>query len=126
MIDSEFLPSFLKNIPLLATVLGIVISTFLINCYGVSKRKIFRLKMSSLYRKVYTFLTQRWHFDQLSNEILVLGIMRFGYRNSFQLLDKGGIEFLGPSGTAFSLHTLSRSLSIIQSGFLANYVFIIE
>jgi hypothetical protein len=50
--------------------------------------------------------------------------MKFGYRNTFQLFDKGGIESLGPSGMGFSIQTLSRSFSAIQSGFLANYVFI--
>jgi NADH-ubiquinone oxidoreductase chain 5 len=35
--DAEFLPAALKNIPFIFTLLGIILSTILINCFGVSK-----------------------------------------------------------------------------------------
>jgi len=47
--------------------------------------------------------------------------MNFGYRNTFQLLDKGNIENTGPSGISYILQTLGKRLSLTQSGFVYNY-----
>jgi hypothetical protein len=59
IIDSEFISSLLKNIPFIFTILGFVISFFLINCFITSKETIFTYKMTSYYRQFYTFLTQK-------------------------------------------------------------------
>jgi hypothetical protein len=100
LIDSEFLMAILKNIPFIFTLLGACLSLFLINCYGLSKNMVYSLKMSKLYRSLYTFLTQKWHFDQINNELISVRTMNFGYRSTFQLIDKGSIEVLGPLGIA--------------------------
>jgi proton-translocating NADH-quinone oxidoreductase chain L len=121
LIDSEFLSASLKNIPFVCTLLGILLSTFLINCWLVSKDTIFAAKMSRSYRTFYTFLTQKWHFDQLTNEIAVVKFMNFGYRNTFQLIDKGNIEVFGPAGIAFNLQMLSKNFANYQSGLVSNY-----
>jgi NADH-quinone oxidoreductase subunit L len=77
--------------------------------------------MSRSYRTFYTFLTQKWHFDQLTNEIAVVKFMNFGYRNTFQLIDKGNIEVFGPAGIAFNLQMLSKNFANYQSGLVSNY-----
>jgi NADH-ubiquinone oxidoreductase chain 5 len=59
LIDSEFLPSFIKNIPFVLTLSGFTMSLFLINCFNVNKTAIFKLKLSKFYRMFYTFLTQK-------------------------------------------------------------------
>lgn len=50
--------------------------------------------------------------------------MNFGYRTSFQLVDKGNIEVFGPVGSAFNLQGLSKTFAAYQSGFVSNYAFI--
>jgi hypothetical protein len=50
--------------------------------------------------------------------------MNFGYRNTFQLIDKGNIEVFGPAGSAFNLINLSKQLSSVQSGFVPNYALV--
>lgn len=47
--------------------------------------------------------------------------MGFGYRSSFQLIDKGNIEVFGPSGIGFNLQSLAKQISSYQSGFVSNY-----
>lgn len=47
--------------------------------------------------------------------------MGFGYKNSFQLIDKGVIEAFGPSGFAFHLKTFSKIVALQQSGFIFHY-----
>jgi NADH-ubiquinone oxidoreductase chain 5 len=59
MFDSEFLPSIIKNIPLVFTVLGASLSLLLINCYSVNKGYIFEKKMHPMSRFVYTFLNKK-------------------------------------------------------------------
>jgi NADH-ubiquinone oxidoreductase chain 5 len=124
IIDSEFLPSVIKNIPFFCTIFGIALSVLLINCWNVSKKSVFSAKMSFLYRNAYIFLSQKWHFDQITNEAIVVKFMNFGYRNTFQLIDKGNIEVFGPAGSAFNLINLSKQLSSVQSGFVPNYALV--
>jgi|KNS12Surf_metaT_FD_contig_51_7630513_length_1751_multi_2_in_0_out_0_4 hypothetical protein len=59
MVDSEFLSAFLKNIPFFCTLLGFVLSLFLVNCFSVSPKAVYSLKTSSFVRACYTFLTQK-------------------------------------------------------------------
>lgn len=123
-IDAEFASASLKNIPFFLTLLGAVLSFLLINCSITSKEVIFDYKMSKFYRKLYNFLSKKWHFDQLSSEIVVHRLMNFGYRVSFQLLDKGNIEVFGAFGSSVKLLSFSQSLSSYQSGFLFHYSFV--
>jgi NADH:ubiquinone oxidoreductase subunit 5 (subunit L)/multisubunit Na+/H+ antiporter MnhA subunit len=123
LIDSEFLPAALKNIPFVCTILGILLSTLLINCLFISKESVYNLKLSASYRKAYTFLTQKWHFDQLTSELLTVQFMNFGYRTTFQLIDKGNIEVFGPAGIAFNAQQAAKGFSKQQSGTVSNYAF---
>lgn len=50
--------------------------------------------------------------------------MNFGYRSSFQVMDKGNIELFGPLGLSFNLSNFSKSLASIQTGFVYHYSFI--
>jgi len=77
--------------------------------------------MSKAYRTVYVFLTQKWHFDQITSELITVKSMNFGYRTSFQLIDKGNIEVFGPAGVAFNLQPLAKNFAGQQSGFVSNY-----
>jgi NADH-ubiquinone oxidoreductase chain 5 len=59
LIDSEFLPSIIKNIPLVFTILGAVSSLLLINCFLVDKASVFETKLSFLPRSIYIFLNKK-------------------------------------------------------------------
>jgi len=48
-------------------------------------------------------------------------LMNFGYKNTFQMIDKGVIEQLGPAGFSFNIVASSKSVSKVQSGFVSNY-----
>ena len=123
-IDSEFLHPFIKNIPLICTLLGALFSLLLIHCYNISKREIFLMKLSYLYRNLYTFLSQKWHFDQISNDFIVVKTMGWGYRTSFLLIDKGFIETFGPSGIVYNVFGMSSNFIKGQTGHLFNYALV--
>jgi hypothetical protein len=103
LLEAEFAPAILKNIPFIFTILGALLSFLLINCCITSKVVIFDFKIGFFYRNLYSFLSKKWHFDQLANELVIHKLMNFGYRVSFQLLDKGSIEVFGPFGSSSKL-----------------------
>jgi NADH-ubiquinone oxidoreductase chain 5 len=59
MLDSEFLPAVIKNIPFFFTIAGALLSLILINCCSVDKYYVYDLKMSPLFRFIYTFLNKK-------------------------------------------------------------------
>jgi NADH-ubiquinone oxidoreductase chain 5 len=59
MFDSEFLPAFIKNIPLFFTILGASLSLMLINCFNINRDQIFGYKMHPNFRIIYTFLNKK-------------------------------------------------------------------
>jgi NADH-ubiquinone oxidoreductase chain 5 len=46
MIDSEFLPALIKNVPFIFTILGAAFSLLLINCFNTNKAFVYDLKMN--------------------------------------------------------------------------------
>jgi NADH-ubiquinone oxidoreductase chain 5 len=125
LIDSEFLDAVIKNIPFVFTVVGALASLFLINCFNVNKDYVFSIKMQPFAKILYTFLNKKWFFDQIVNEILVVKLMNFGYFSTFQSIDKGFIEKLGPTGFTFSLFNAASSLSASNSGFVSHTIFFV-
>nr|WEL36011.1 NADH dehydrogenase subunit 5 [Phaeocystis rex] len=124
LLEAEFAPTILKNVPFIFTLFGGLISFFLINCSVTSKSVIFSYKTTNSYKRFYNFLTKRWHFDQLGNEIIIHKLMNFGYSISFQIFDKGFIEIFGPFGSALTFWDGSKSLSKLHSGMVFHYCFI--
>jgi len=59
MLDSEFLPAVIKNIPLFVTIFGATLSLLLINCFSVSQNYVFDSKMTPQYRFIYTLLNKK-------------------------------------------------------------------
>jgi NADH-ubiquinone oxidoreductase chain 5 len=57
LIDSEFLPGFIKNVPFIFTILGASFSLFLINCFNANKNFIYNLKINT--RQIYIFLNKK-------------------------------------------------------------------
>jgi NADH-ubiquinone oxidoreductase chain 5 len=57
-VDSEFLSAFLKSVPLVFSLFGVLLS-FIISCYCFPQNIIYRYKLSVLGRGFYTFLSQK-------------------------------------------------------------------
>lgn len=123
-IDAEFASALLKNVPFIFTIVGATLAFLLINCFLTSKETIYAYKMTSWYRQFYVYLVQKWHFDQIGNELIVHKLMNFGYRISFQSLDKGNIETFGAFGSSVKVTQLSKGLSFLHSGFIFHYSFV--
>jgi len=57
LVDSEFLPTLIKNVPFIFTVLGATLSLFLINCFNTNKAFVFNQKLKG--RFFYIFLNKK-------------------------------------------------------------------
>jgi proton-translocating NADH-quinone oxidoreductase chain L len=124
LVDSEFLAAWIKNIPFVFTVLGALFSLLLINCFNVNKSYVMDLKLQPIPKALYVFLNKKWHFDQIINELVVVKIMNFGYLSTFQSLDKGLIERLGPTGFTVSIFQSSSNFVSYSTGVLYNTTFV--
>nr|UXG53631.1 NADH dehydrogenase subunit 5 [Tolypanthus maclurei] len=78
---------------------------------------------STFWNRLYSFFNKRWFFDQVLNDFLVRSFLRFGYEVSFEALDKGAIEILGPYGISYTFRRLAEQISQLQSGFVYHYAF---
>jgi len=118
--DGEFLPFFIKLIPVIFSLLG-AISGFVIYNSGITWSTP---KVGGIYYQIYTFFNQKWYFDQIYNRFIVTNALKIGYHITFKLLDKGIIEILGPYGIAGIIQNWVLKTKNLQSGFIYHYIFI--
>lgn len=95
LIDSEFLPYYIKLIPTICTLLSSLLAFHLIFLEIPSVNKV---KTTDLFIKVHNFLYGKWYFDYIYNKLLVKNILYLSYSSIFKFLDKGIIEVFGPAG----------------------------
>uniref|UniRef100_A0A0D6QS05 NADH-ubiquinone oxidoreductase chain 5 n=1 Tax=Araucaria cunninghamii TaxID=56994 RepID=A0A0D6QS05_ARACU len=119
--ESEFAaPTIIKLIPILFSTLGAFVA-YHVNLVADQFQRAF--ETSTFGNRLYCFLNKRWFFDQVFNDFIVRSFMRFGYEVSFEALDKGAIEILGPSGISHTFRQLAKRMSQLQSGFVYHYAF---
>jgi NADH-ubiquinone oxidoreductase chain 5 len=58
-LSGEFIPVFVKNIPLLVTSIGVILSLLLVHCFMTNPEEIYNLKLEPRVRKIFTFLNKR-------------------------------------------------------------------
>jgi NADH-quinone oxidoreductase subunit L len=75
------------------------------------------------FRAVYLFLLNKWYFDELYDALLVRPAMVLG-RFLWQRGDAGTIDRLGPDGLALATTRLSIRASLLQTGYLYHYAFV--
>jgi NADH-ubiquinone oxidoreductase chain 5 len=109
-IDAEFIPQYIKLLPVVLS-LGGVVSSFLLYTYG--KKVLFQLKISNLGRKLYIFLNRKWFFDKIYNISISQFLLNLSHRLIYKTIDKGIVEYLGPRG----LNQLVRLISSFLSNF---------
>jgi len=111
-------PSWVGLLPFIVGVLGIAVAWI---------AYIWRPEIPSLVaralRPVYLFLLNKWYFDELYDWLLVRPAMALG----FEFWKKGDgavIDGLGPDGLAATTTRLSIRASLLQTGYLYHYAFV--
>ena len=120
--DAEFVEFFYKILPVTLSLFGASLSFFL---YNFQSLILFRLKVSFLGRKIYTFLNKKWFFDKLYNELFGQFFFKFGYTMSYKAIDRGTFEIIGPTGLSSVALNIAHKLHKAQTGSLYHYTLLI-
>lgn len=120
LVEAEFLPLGLKLLPLVATTLGCALAYGAVNGFP---RIAFRVALAM--RTAYRFLSMRWYYDKLLNEVLAYPGLKLGYALLVNF-DKGLLELLPVFGVALprSLRQTYLKLGLTQSGLISHYAYV--
>lgn len=118
LIDTEFgVPTIFKLIPfiltLLFTGLALVYSEYM-------PKAIFNFKLSGIGYYVFGFFNQRFLVEFFYNKFIVNKILYLGGQTT-RILDKGSIEWIGPSGYGLVLTKVSKIISSLSKGVVTDY-----
>ena len=121
MLESEWLDSFIKMIPLFfsfgGTFLGIYNYLFTFNL-------LYSLKTFKFGRSLYTFLNRKWYFDKVYNEFVSQSLLKMSYFQMYQNMDRGLLEYFGPNGISVKWNLISREIREKPMGFIYKYLFL--
>jgi len=106
MIDYEFVPTIYKRLP---TRLGVVIAILALYMYHISVKIVYDRKMSN--RGLYTFINRKWFFDKVYNETVSQVVLHHGYHTTYNIIDRGMIERIGPEGITRTLYKTTSTMS---------------
>lgn len=90
--DNEYYPYYIKLIPLVFSILGIILGFIIIDPWK--------------FRYLLTIFNKRFFFDSLINYLFALTSLNFGYKYSFKYLDRGFLEYFGPIGLIRLLYSI--------------------
>jgi NADH-quinone oxidoreductase subunit L len=118
LIQEEHLPFWEAWSPVIQGVLGLLVAAFFyIRHEGLAAR------MAARKGPLWTFLYNKWFFDELYDLVFVKGARALG-----DLFWKGGdqklIDGMGPNGAAWASLASARRLVRIQTGYVYHYAFV--
>ena len=108
LVEAEFLNTSIKIFPVCLSLLGGMFSFLFYNFYF---KILFNFKISMFGRNIYIFFNRKWFFDKIYNYIFAHNILTWGYKQAYQNIDRGILEFLGPTGLWNFIQTKSIFLN---------------
>lgn len=117
-INSEFIPFYIKLIPLIFSLCGIFSSLLIYTKYT---NILYKLKKLPIMRQTTEFFTKKWYFDIVYNWFGARSAMNAGYNVTFKTIDRGLLEIFGPRGVKASFDIIINRFKCLQSGYIYNY-----
>jgi NADH-quinone oxidoreductase subunit L len=115
--EAEEVPFWVKVLPLVMGLLGIALAV-----QAYIRSKDLAAKMAKAFGPIYTFVFNKWYFDELYDALFVNPAKALG-----RILWKGGdgriIDGLGPDGISQVTVDLAKRASKLQSGYVYHYAF---
>ena len=115
LFDVEFISLLYKLLPINFSLFGFVLSFILYSGYSYF---LFKIKLSNIFIKMYTFLNRKWFFDKLYNNMFGQFFFKFGYSISYKFIDRGIFEQIGPYGLSYICFKFSIFLHKLQTNSL--------
>ena len=122
LFEAEFLSPSIKFLPVILSLLGAFLGFSL---YFFASHLLVSIKTSIIGRTLYTFFSNKWHWDYIYNSLVAAPIFAWGHNVSYKVLDRGLFEYLGPLGITRVLSSITLKFSSFQSGLVYNYAFAI-
>jgi NADH-ubiquinone oxidoreductase chain 5 len=117
--DIEFIPLFFKLFPLILTFVGVALALFL---YSSNLELFLQIKKNRLYKVIYNFILKKWYIDKIYNTFVVSNLLNFGYVYTYQKMDRGLLEQVGPYTLAYKTYKISQIFDTLQKGALHVYL----
>jgi NADH:ubiquinone oxidoreductase subunit 5 (subunit L)/multisubunit Na+/H+ antiporter MnhA subunit len=116
LLDVEFLPWYIKLLPLILSVGGGFLVGFL---YWGWSAQLYAYKLC--YTNIYTFFLEKWYFDALQNKLIAKPFLNLGLWFTFIAIDKGFLELCGPAGVVRSVENLGGKIIDQHTGSILHY-----
>jgi len=111
-------PEWVSELPLLVGLVGIAAAWI-----AYIWRPEIPAMAAGRFRALYLFLLNKWYFDELYDALFVRPSLALG-QWLWQRGDAGTIDRLGPDGLALTTSRLSVRASLLQTGYLYHYAFV--
>ncbi len=115
---AHHIPEWVEILPLAVAIAGLLLSYV----FYVLKPELPRA-LANKFRGVYLFLLNKWWIDELYDAIFVRPALALG-KLFWKQGDEKTINRFGPDGLAYASLKSGRMFSILQSGFLFDYAFV--
>jgi len=89
------------------------------------KKIAFKHDPKFVWRELYSFLSYKWYFDAIYNELINRPVLKMAYTTIFRSLDKGVLELFGPYGISYLLFSGARKMKHMQIGEVYYYAYLI-
>jgi len=119
IVDAEFQIVFYKVLPVILSLTGAFLAYFM---YSFFSSILFDIKSSFVGRLLYVFLSKKWFFDKIYNEVFNQFLLNFSFHVSYKMIDRGIIQLLGPLSLSKNTKTIYTFLISLQTGNLYQYV----
>ncbi|MDG1286837.1 MAG: NADH-quinone oxidoreductase subunit L [Rickettsiales bacterium] len=111
------IPKWVPMVPLIVALSGIFLAwVFYIKCPKLPAA------FAKRFQPIYTFLLNKWYFDELYRAIFIRGAIAMG-RHFSKFWDTKVIDGLGPNGFAAVSHYFAVKVGKTQTGYLYHYAF---
>jgi NADH-ubiquinone oxidoreductase chain 5 len=127
MIESEFIPIYIKILPLIFSLGGVSLTLLINSTYFIELIKIdvFESKYWKKFVSIFSFFSNKWNFDIIYNRLINYNVLRFSYNTTFKVIDKGILEIIGPFGFWETLLFTAGQFRRFQRGLVFNYAIFI-
>ncbi len=117
-LDVESVPMWVKNMPLLMGISGIILAYFIYMIFPKLSDII-----ASKIRPLYLLSFNKYYIDEIYDAIFVRPIMKLS-RYLWQIVDVLVIDGLGPNGFAFIARHFGAVVNKTQTGYIYHYLFV--
>lgn len=123
LIDIEFIPSGIKLLPTIFSILGAFLAIMLYFFWNDFLYKY--LLTSDTIRKFYIFFNRKWLFDKVYNDMISQNFLKICFNFTYEQFDRGIVEVFGGTGFYFFTRKVGSFFYKLQSGLIYNYTLFI-